>query len=211
MYNDHDVYRAPAGLKVCGDQGGEWFEVVGNVYSAGYYKTDGTSVSYNGHTHDERYYTESEVNSLLAGKANSSHSHSYLPLSGGNMTGNIGYAGSKGTYSMIRFLDNVNNNYGAGISIGAGGLTIIGAGESASSVEATITDRNTESLYLSADDAIYLLSDAETMSNGYQMKWQSGVLSVTGNVTASGNFYANSDVRYKNITNYYYSLSSKIA
>ena len=29
------------------------------------------------HTHDDRYYTESEVNNLLNGKANSSHSHSY--------------------------------------------------------------------------------------------------------------------------------------
>lgn len=196
VYNDHDVYRSPAGLKVCGSQGGEWFEVAGSVYAAGYYKTDGTAVSYSGHTHDGRYYTESEVNSLLAGKANSSHSHSYLPLSGGNMTGNIGYSGSQGSYSMIRFLDNVNNNWGAGISIGAGGLTIVGAGESATSVEATVTDRNTESLYLSADDAIYILSNAETMSNGYQMKWQNGALSVAGTVTGTA-FYESSDIRLK--------------
>jgi len=36
-----------------------------------------------GHTHDDRYYTESEVNSKLNGKANSSHSHNdYLPING---------------------------------------------------------------------------------------------------------------------------------
>lgn len=29
------------------------------------------------HTHDDRYYTETEVNNLLAGKANSSHTHNY--------------------------------------------------------------------------------------------------------------------------------------
>lgn len=29
-----------------------------------------------GHAHDDRYYTESEMNSKLAGKANSSHTHS---------------------------------------------------------------------------------------------------------------------------------------
>ena len=40
-----------------------------------------------GHTHDDRYYTESEINSKLK---------SYLPLSGGTMTGNITYTG-KGT------------------------------------------------------------------------------------------------------------------
>lgn len=33
--------------------------------------------SNNGHTHDDRYYTESEINSKLNGKANSSHTHNY--------------------------------------------------------------------------------------------------------------------------------------
>ena len=32
------------------------------------------------HTHDDRYYTESEVNSKLAGKADSSHSHSWSSI-----------------------------------------------------------------------------------------------------------------------------------
>ena len=52
------------------------------------------------HTHDERYYTESEVNNLLAGKANSSHTHtksqitdfpSSLPASGGTSSGIYDY------------------------------------------------------------------------------------------------------------------------
>ncbi len=34
-----------------------------------------------GHTHDDRYYTETEVNSLLAGKAAANHSHSYAASS----------------------------------------------------------------------------------------------------------------------------------
>lgn len=33
------------------------------------------------HTHDDRYYTESEVNTLLAGKANSDHDHSRYGMS----------------------------------------------------------------------------------------------------------------------------------
>ena len=40
-----------------------------------------TTYSKNGHTHDDRYYTEAEVNNLLAGKANSSHTHPYIPTS----------------------------------------------------------------------------------------------------------------------------------
>lgn len=38
-----------------------------------------------GHTHDDRYYTESEVDSKLSGKSDNGHTHSYLPLSGGDL------------------------------------------------------------------------------------------------------------------------------
>lgn len=37
-----------------------------------------TTYSKNGHTHDDRYYTETEVNNLLNGKANTSHIHYFL-------------------------------------------------------------------------------------------------------------------------------------
>lgn len=53
-----------------------------------------------------------------------------LSLSGGTMTGNIAYKGSKATYEMIKFIDNSSDTYGNGIAIGGGGLTIIGGGES---------------------------------------------------------------------------------
>ncbi len=46
---------------------------------------DPSSKSEVGHIHDDRYYTESETNSLL---------NNYLPLSGGTMTGNITFTGS---------------------------------------------------------------------------------------------------------------------
>ena len=53
------------------------------------------------HTHDDRYYTESEINSKLNGKANSSHSHSYLPLSGGTVSGRI-LRGAGGSWISAR-------------------------------------------------------------------------------------------------------------
>ena len=37
------------------------------------------------HTHDDRYYTESETNNLLAGKANTSHSHSAANITSGTL------------------------------------------------------------------------------------------------------------------------------
>jgi len=33
------------------------------------------------HTHDDRYYTEAEVNNLLSGKASSTHTHNYAASS----------------------------------------------------------------------------------------------------------------------------------
>lgn len=54
-----------------------------------------------------------------------------LNTSGGTMTGNISYKGTKSSNSMIRFLDNTTDTSGNGISIGGGGLTIIGGGEAA--------------------------------------------------------------------------------
>ena len=44
--------------------------------------------AYNAHNHNDSYYTETEVNSLLSGKANSSHDHNYWTVySGGNGIG----------------------------------------------------------------------------------------------------------------------------
>ena len=39
VYTSYDSYRSPAGLKLMGNQGGEWFEVVGNIYGAGFVKS----------------------------------------------------------------------------------------------------------------------------------------------------------------------------
>ena len=77
----------------------------------------------------------------------SNHTHSYLPLSGGTLTGNltfsgtapqIYYNGSKANYSLIRFIDNASDTYGNGISIGGGGAVIIGGGEAATTMQDTV-------------------------------------------------------------------------
>lgn len=81
------------------------------------------------------------------------------------MTGAIKYKGTKQTYDMIKFHDNTEDTYGNGISIGGGGVVIVGAGESASS---TFTGAGvkggTESLFLTSDNDIQLLVGQQ---NGY--------------------------------------------
>lgn len=95
------------------------------------------------------------------GAAASNHTHSYLPLSGGTMTGNISYRGSKATYKMIEFIDNSSDAYGNGIAIGGGGLTIIGGGESADVVKSTSTTGGDERLILANDGAIDIYTNCQ--------------------------------------------------
>lgn len=68
-----------------------------------------------GHTHDDRYYTESEIDSKLAGKANSSHTHTKAQVGLGNVDNtadankSVKYATNAGTANEI----NPNNSYGS--------------------------------------------------------------------------------------------------
>lgn len=81
------------------------------------------------------YFTAGATTALIAAKTASAVGN-YLPLAGGDMTGDIGYKGSQSTFKMIKFIDNKNNSFGNGISIGGGGLTVIGGGESSDTVSA---------------------------------------------------------------------------
>ena len=56
-----------------------------------------------GHNHDTRYYTETEVNNLLAKKSDTSHNHNnnYLALAGGTVTGALTVNGAMTVKSNI--------------------------------------------------------------------------------------------------------------
>lgn len=97
-------------------------------------------IALSGHTHDDRY----------------------LKLTGGTMTGNISYKGSKNTYEMIRFIDNNTDVYGNGICIGGGGLTIIGGGDSASEVLKQHTYGGNEKMIIANDAAIDFFSNIDS-------------------------------------------------
>lgn len=77
-----------------------------------------------------------------------------LPLSGGNMTGNIGFKGTKATIDMIKFIDNTSDANGNGISIGGGGLTIIGGGESSNKFETEYSSGGSENMVIANDGTI---------------------------------------------------------
>ena len=90
------------------------------------------------------------------------HASEDLSLAGGTMTGNISYKGSKATNSMIRFLNNTTDASGNGISIGGGGVTVIGAGESSQNLTPAA---NEEALYLTSDGNIKFYTYCDTIGN----------------------------------------------
>lgn len=67
------------------------------------------SISFDGHTHDDRYYTESEVNNLLSGKAASSHNHSASQITSGTLPINRGGTGET-TLTGLKSLLNLDDN-----------------------------------------------------------------------------------------------------
>lgn len=105
--------------------------------------------------------------SLSAYLKSADAANTYLKLSGGAMTGNISYKGSKNTYDMIRFVDNNVDIYGNGICIGGGGLTIIGGGESVSEVLKQHTNGGDENMIVANDAAIDFFSN---MNSGWDSR-----------------------------------------
>lgn len=75
-----------------------------------------------------------------------------LALAGGKMTGNIGFNSGSRSSDIIRFISGDQN--GSGISIGDGGTTIIGGGESASLLQPAAGSGQAEQLILANDGAI---------------------------------------------------------
>lgn len=105
--------------------------------------------------------------SLSAYLKSADAANTYLKLSGGAMTGNIRYKGSKSTYDMIKFVDNNADTYGNGICIGGGGLTIIGGGESADIVLSQHTSGGDEYMIVANDAAIDFFSNVQ---NGWNSR-----------------------------------------
>ena len=110
-------------------------------------------------TNDSGFITSSDSitgNAATATKATQDASgnvitDTYLPLSGGAMTGNISYQGSKSTDEMIKFINNVNDAWGNGIAIGGGGATIIGGGESSDVLKDTLISGGDELMKIGND------------------------------------------------------------
>lgn len=91
------------------------------------------SKSNNGHTHDDRYYTESEMDAKLAGKANASHGHNNIGCYGTNTINTVANdtvanwaskANSVHFYSTKGLLNGQPSQYGFLFNMACGGSEI---------------------------------------------------------------------------------------
>ena len=108
---------------------------------------------------------------------NTSYPFNNIYLGAGGDKG-IYYKGTKNTYRMIRFIDNTSDEYGNGISIGGGGQTIIGGGESADTMVAQAGTAGTEVMWICNDADIDFFPGQQ---NGYSAT-QKMTLNTSGNL-----------------------------
>ena len=98
IFTDYDSYRQPAGIKLIGNQGGEWFEVDGSIYGSGFVK----------HSSSNSYVLLGGGGHKALSDFSMAHSHPYLPLVGGTLTGTLEFndTSSARLSPMIKFGSN---------------------------------------------------------------------------------------------------------
>lgn len=120
------------------------------------------------HNHDDRYYTESEIDAKLVKKADT-HSHPYLPTAGGNMGGT----------AMIAWPDSgnwSNKNDGVTFPVKRGGLSWLGQSDGIQLFAEETSNDNLELVLQFADDN----------SNGLTIRNKSGA--AVSRLDANGGF-----------------------
>ena len=122
-----------------------------------------------------------------------------LALVGGAMTGNIAYNSGSRNRDMIRFISGDAN--GSGVSIGDGGTTIVGSGESAALLEPAAGSGAAERMIIAgdttiefwvncqngADDAVQVTLSRTGLLSGHQKAITSGTAAPSGG--SSGDIY----------------------
>ena len=119
LYTDYDSYRSPAGLKVIGDQGGEWFETDGVIYASGGYPVITSVLDGNGYP---ALLTPSGSSNWI--RVSNSSSYGLLPNQSGGAGSGHGYLGTSSWYFKYAYIDQIYGYLNGSISGNSNYLTI---------------------------------------------------------------------------------------
>lgn len=108
-----------------------------------------------------------------------------LPLTGGTMTGLLGFKiGSRTDIPLRIYSGDANGN---ALVLQAGGLTILGGGEAGTNLYTALANENVnataERVYIAADTTMYFCTNCQTIANRKTVS-----IDATGKVTAPGGF-----------------------
>ena len=100
------------------------------------------------HIHDDRYYTETEIDAKLSGKSDIGHAHSdYLPLSGGDLSGSV-VPQTNNSYNLGTNSNRWANIYATTFYEGGTSLASKYLGKTATAADADKLDGNDSTYYL---------------------------------------------------------------
>lgn len=123
-------------------------------------------LSYDGHNHDDRYYTESEINSLLSGKADWGHNHDDRYYTEGEVNSLLSGKSDTSHNHDGRYLIKES---GAGTQTVNNSVTVNGDVYSSGNVTA-YSDRRLKSDISNIKDALHIIQSI----GGYNFTWNSG-------------------------------------
>ena len=112
-----------------------------------------------------------EVNYDSTQYSPTNHTHSYLPLSGGVMTGDIQFKTTNQTTTPFKVRDS-GSTYGHNVIIGGNGSTLIGAGESITTFPSADTSvlKTEEVMYITSDSTVRIITNCNTIANRKEVK-----------------------------------------
>ena len=127
----------------------------------------------------------------ISGSAHTLGTYSNIPIQvkTKNTAGTYTYS----QYPLFEIPSAQTDNYGMGLGIGCGGLTVVGGGESARNLVGNLgIDGSTEKLVLASDNGIDIYTNCGTVANKKQITIGANAsISTPGSVTATGGFIGN--------------------
>ena len=111
IFTDYDSYRSPAGIKLVGNQGGEWFETDGVIYASGGYPVITSVADGNGYP---ALLTPSGSSNWI--RVSNSSSYGLLPNQSGSAGSGHGYLGTSSWYFKYAYIDQIYGYLNGNIS-----------------------------------------------------------------------------------------------